>query len=105
MVLLAQHFDAMGKSQKAMELINEAIQHTPTEMQLYMIKAKIYKVTCKFEGLFRITIFCQLDCGLFVPLFELPFLHFCAAWWGPGGGCQMDGGGTGTGHCRQVCQL
>ena len=44
MVLLAQHFDVMGQTVKAMELIDEAIEHTPTDMQLYMIKAKIYKV-------------------------------------------------------------
>ncbi len=43
-VLLSQHFDTMGDSSRAIELIDEAISHTPTDMQLYMVKAKFYKV-------------------------------------------------------------
>ena len=42
--LLAQHKDAVGQSLKSLELINEAIDHTPTDVQLYMIKARIFKV-------------------------------------------------------------
>ena len=44
--LLAQHKDVVGQSLKSLELINEAIYHTPTDVQLYMIKARIFKVTC-----------------------------------------------------------
>ena len=43
-VLLAQHFDAVGQSLKALDLIDEAIEHTPTDVQLYMVKARIFKV-------------------------------------------------------------
>ena len=43
--LLSQHFNAMGNQVRALELINEAIEHTPTDVQLYMMKAKIFKVS------------------------------------------------------------
>jgi len=39
----AQHFDTIGNQPKAMELINAAITHTPTVLELYMGKAKILK--------------------------------------------------------------
>lgn len=44
----AQHYNLMGNSQKALELVNKAIDHTPTEVQLYMLKAKILKVSPYF---------------------------------------------------------
>jgi peptide alpha-N-acetyltransferase len=40
---LAQHYDYMGQTTRAMELIDRAIDHTPTLPELYMAKAKIYK--------------------------------------------------------------
>ena len=42
----AQHYNRIGQSTKALELINTALDHTPTEVQLYMLKAKILKVRC-----------------------------------------------------------
>ena len=42
--LLAQHYDQIGDHVKALKVINEAIDHTPTDVQLYMLKAKILKV-------------------------------------------------------------
>ena len=42
--LSAQHYNRIGQSLKALELIDAAIEHTPTEVQLYMMKAKILKV-------------------------------------------------------------
>ncbi|VDP17091.1 unnamed protein product [Onchocerca flexuosa] len=42
--LLAQHYDKLGSVQQALVYINRAIQHTPTLIELYMIKAKIHKV-------------------------------------------------------------
>ena len=39
----AQHYDLLGNHAKAIELINEAIEHTPTVLELYMVKAKILK--------------------------------------------------------------
>eukprot|EP00731_Ephydatia_muelleri_P031037 Em0022g551a len=44
--LLAQHLDKTGDQVRALELINRAIQHTPTEVHLYMTKARI----CKHAG-------------------------------------------------------
>jgi tetratricopeptide (TPR) repeat protein len=41
--LSAQHYNRIGQSLKALELIDAAIEHTPTEVQLYMMKAKILK--------------------------------------------------------------
>ena len=42
---LAQHFDLLGDSFKALEFINKAIEHTPTLLELLLVKAKILKVS------------------------------------------------------------
>ena len=41
---LAQHFDYLRDSKSAMEYINKALEHTPTLIEAYMVKARIYKV-------------------------------------------------------------
>lgn len=41
---LAQHFDHLRDSKKAMEYIDKALEHTPTLIEAYMVKARIYKV-------------------------------------------------------------
>jgi len=43
-VLGAQHCDAVGEHVKALMFIDEALKHTPTDVQIHMVKAKIYKV-------------------------------------------------------------
>jgi tetratricopeptide (TPR) repeat protein len=40
---LAQHFDYKNQSDKALYYINLAIEHTPTLVELYMVKGKINK--------------------------------------------------------------
>uniref|UniRef100_A0A8C2HZ91 N(alpha)-acetyltransferase 15, NatA auxiliary subunit b n=1 Tax=Cyprinus carpio TaxID=7962 RepID=A0A8C2HZ91_CYPCA len=40
---LAQHYDQIGQHTKALEYINAAIESTPTLIELFLIKAKIYK--------------------------------------------------------------
>lgn len=40
---LAQHLDYIGEKQRSLEYINKAIDHTPTLVELYMVKGKIYK--------------------------------------------------------------
>ncbi len=40
---LAQHYDYLSETEKALEFINKAIDYTPTLVELYMIKGKIYK--------------------------------------------------------------
>ncbi|MCJ8733750.1 hypothetical protein PDJAM_G00227270 [Pangasius djambal] len=40
---LAQHFDHIGQHAVALEYINTAIESTPTLIELFLIKAKIYK--------------------------------------------------------------
>lgn len=42
---LAQHYDMIGQQTLALEYINAAIESTPTLIELFLIKAKIYKVT------------------------------------------------------------
>lgn len=42
---LAQHFDYMGCTVKAMDYIDQAIEHTPTLIELFVAKARIYKVS------------------------------------------------------------
>ena len=41
---LAQHYDYLGDINKAFECIDQAICDTPTLVELYMFKAKIFKV-------------------------------------------------------------
>eukprot|EP00252_Welwitschia_mirabilis_P024175 TRINITY_DN7068_c0_g2_i1.p1 TRINITY_DN7068_c0_g2~~TRINITY_DN7068_c0_g2_i1.p1 ORF type:complete len:915 (+),score=223.86 TRINITY_DN7068_c0_g2_i1:244-2988(+) len=41
--LLAQHYDIRGKHELAINKIDEAIAHTPTVIDLYLVKAKILK--------------------------------------------------------------
>ena len=41
---LAQHYDILGNSKLALEYIDKALEHTPTLIEAYMIKARIYKV-------------------------------------------------------------
>lgn len=41
---LAQHFDHIAQHTVALEYINTAIESTPTLIELFVIKAKIYKV-------------------------------------------------------------
>jgi len=40
---LAQHSDYKGDCQKALEYVNAAIDHTPTLIELFLLKGKIYK--------------------------------------------------------------
>ncbi|XP_015792159.1 N-alpha-acetyltransferase 15, NatA auxiliary subunit [Tetranychus urticae] len=40
---LAQHFDYLGNYEEALKFINEALSHTPTLIELYVLKGKIYK--------------------------------------------------------------
>jgi peptide alpha-N-acetyltransferase len=41
--VLSQHYIEVGDHKKALELINQAIDHTPTFIELYMVKAKVFK--------------------------------------------------------------
>lgn len=41
---LAQHYDMIGQQTLSLEYINTAIESTPTLIELFLIKAKIYKV-------------------------------------------------------------
>lgn len=40
---LAQHYDFLGDYETALAFVNEALDHTPTLIELYVVKAKIYK--------------------------------------------------------------
>ena len=40
---LAQHCDHKGELQKALDYVNAAIDHTPTLIELFLLKGKIYK--------------------------------------------------------------
>lgn len=42
---LAHHYDFQGNSQKALEVVNQAMEHTPTLIELFLLKGKIYKVS------------------------------------------------------------
>lgn len=46
---LAQHFDNFNKFDEALGFINEVLEHTPTLIEGYMVKAKIYKHAGSFK--------------------------------------------------------
>ncbi|GAA5798156.1 hypothetical protein HPULCUR_003556 [Helicostylum pulchrum] len=46
---LAKHYDHHGQLEKALELINKAITHTPTVVELYMTKGRILKHSGKAQ--------------------------------------------------------
>jgi len=49
-LFLAQHHDQIGETQKALDLIDEAIAHTPTVVDIYAFRAEIYKVYILFNN-------------------------------------------------------
>ena len=44
MYYVVQHHDYKQEFGKGLELVDEAIAHTPTLIELFLLKAKIYKV-------------------------------------------------------------
>lgn len=42
-LFLAQHYDYLRETDKALEYVNAAIDHTPTLIELFMTKGRIYK--------------------------------------------------------------
>jgi len=51
---LAQHYDWLGDIPRALNLIDEAINHTPTLINLYIAKGRIYKVWFRFAEWHRL---------------------------------------------------
>jgi len=47
---LAQHYDHLGQIDKAFQFIDQAIHDTPTLVELYMFKAKIFKHAGDFQS-------------------------------------------------------
>ena len=45
---LAQHYDYLGNTEKALSYIDAAIEHTPTLIELFVTKGRIYKVRNQF---------------------------------------------------------
>jgi len=43
LVYLAQHYSRRKQVETALKYIDEAIEHTPTVLDLYLVKARIYK--------------------------------------------------------------
>jgi N-alpha-acetyltransferase 15/16, NatA auxiliary subunit len=41
---LAQHYDHLGDTKNALDAINAAIDHTPTLIELFVTKGRIFKV-------------------------------------------------------------
>ena len=42
---MAQHYDHRGEHSRALKIVDEAIEHTPTLIELYLLKGKIFKVS------------------------------------------------------------
>jgi peptide alpha-N-acetyltransferase len=47
---LAQHFEHLGQIGRALELIEEVLQHTPTLVEAYLVKGKILKSSGDYES-------------------------------------------------------
>lgn len=45
-----QHFDKVGKYQLALDLIDEALKHTPTVIEVYMWRARVLKHAGQLEA-------------------------------------------------------
>ena len=45
LMFLSQHHSYLGNTEKALEIIESALEHTPTLIELYIIKGKILKVS------------------------------------------------------------
>lgn len=50
---LAQHYDYMKDARKAFQYIDMAIEHTPTLIELFVAKGRLYKVNENAFSLFR----------------------------------------------------
>jgi len=51
----AEHYDHCGQYEKALELVNKGIDHTPTAIDLYVTKSKILKHAGEIKAAFRVT--------------------------------------------------
>ena len=40
---MSQHYDYLKDHKKALQLVEQAIEHTPTLIELFLLKGKIYK--------------------------------------------------------------
>lgn len=49
---LAQHYDYLNQTEQALNYINAAIEHTPTLIELFVVKGRIYKVRVAKKHLF-----------------------------------------------------
>jgi peptide alpha-N-acetyltransferase len=49
---IAQHYDHLEDADMALEYIDRAIEHTPTLIEAYMIRAMIFKVKHKWSKAF-----------------------------------------------------
>lgn len=84
---LAQHYDYLGDTGSALEAINAAINHTPTLIELFVTKGRIYKVISYKKKIVVIV---------------NNFLIVCLACGWSYRGLQVDGRSSGTGHGRQI---
>jgi peptide alpha-N-acetyltransferase len=50
LMVLGEHYDFMGFTEKAIEYTDQAITHTPTFVEIYSSKARIYKHAGDFES-------------------------------------------------------
>merc|ERR1711871_1673495 len=51
---LASHYEEQGEPQRALELLEEGLQHTPTAIDLYVLKARVLKHGRDFEQAYQV---------------------------------------------------
>lgn len=83
---LAQHYDHLQNTEKALSFIDAAIEHTPTLIELYVTKGRIYKVSV-------------------APNYNLFLSSFLAACRRSPKGLQVVGRSSRSGYGRQVHQF
>lgn len=84
---LAQHYDFLNQTEKAVSYIDAAIEHTPTLIELFVTKGRIYKVF--FPILSQISVLTRI---------------ILACRWPPGS-VQMARRSSSFGHSRQIHQF
>ena len=74
---LAQHYDFLGNTDKALDYVNLAIDHTPTLIELFVCKGRIYKV-CLNKETSALCLYCdEVYLQKYVVMYTLFYVAIC----------------------------
>lgn len=76
---LASHYDYKQETLKALEYVNLALDHTPLLIELYVLKAKIYKVKkARLNCSWRRQNICEYSVKLVVWIVKMTGCFYCS---------------------------